>query len=348
MANIKDYLKYYKNEEFSVYPFNDIDNILFAQLSYIDWTNIVPEDREQVTLNEAIKQYLSQGHYADLNQEFFDSIIYNLNEIQDSKRYKDCKLSYYRKELDGQKQFGAVCIHFGHRTVYVSFQGTDNSISGWKENFEMSYKFPIPAQESAVEYLNEVIGWNENTIYLGGHSKGGNLAMVAYMYCKKIIKNKIKIIFNNDGPGFMKENTSTSEYEEMVSKLRTFIPEESLVGRLLVTSPNYKVIKSDDRFIMQHNCNTWNCFGTFFVEGELTKHSNKISASIQNLVENSTIEEKKIIISTLFEILEKHNITDVTQLMNIDWQTFVKLFNEMKNTNPRIKKMYLESLKKLL
>lgn len=348
MPNIKDYLKYYKNESFATYPFNEIDNILFAQLSYIDWTNIVPVDRNQVSLGTAIEQYLSLEHTVDLNQEFFDSIIYNLKEIKDSLRYKDCKLSYYRKVIDSKKQFGALCIHFSHRTVYISFQGTDNSMSGWKENFEMSYKFPVPAQEAAVEYINDTISWNDTTIYLGGHSKGGNLAMVAYMYCKKFVKGRIKAIFNNDGPGLMKENTSSSEYEEMISKLKMFIPEDSLVGRLLVVSPNYVVVKSENRLIMQHNCNSWECFGTFFVRGELTKHSNRISKRIQNLVENSTSSEKEIIISSLFDVFEKHNITDVNQLLNMDLKMFSTIFNEMKNTNPEIRKIYLESLKKLL
>ena len=45
-------------------------------------------------------------------------------------------------------------IELNKNQVYVSFEGTDHLIGGWKEDFMMSYMFPIPSQKMAISYVN--------------------------------------------------------------------------------------------------------------------------------------------------------------------------------------------------
>lgn len=347
MATIMEYLTYYKNEPFSKVRFNEVDNIIFSEIPYIDWTDIVSNDKS-ISLQEASNIYLEKIKDVEITSDFLYSIINTLKEMKDGIRYKDCKLSYFKKEVDDVKQFGAICIYFEPRSVYISFQGTDDSIIGWKENFEMSYKFPVASQNCAINYVNEVITWRDRIIYLGGHSKGGNLAMVASMYCKPSIKNRIRNVFNNDGPGFRKKEFSSLEYKRMVSKLKMYIPEESVVGRLMLCPDNYKVVKSTEKGIMQHACSTWECFGTFLIQGTLSQNSEKINRRISNLLESGSDDDREKILTTLFNILEENKINNVNDLGHFEWKKIVSVMDSVKNIDPEVKKMYLDVFRKLI
>ena len=141
--------------------------------------------------------------------------------------------------------------------IYVSYEGTDHLLSGWKEDFELAYKFPIESQKYAIEYLNKTIGFFDKNIVIGGHSKGGNLALVASMYAKKSIKKKIIKIYSNDGPGLRKKEIESKEYKSIEEKYIHIIPNYSVVGLLLRHTSNYKVIKSTRKDLMAHSIMTW-------------------------------------------------------------------------------------------
>ena len=194
MATIKDYLKYYKSISFKDNKLNINDAIIFTELSYIDWSNIVPTGNNKITLKEAFTTY--QEFKKDIYlTSFMKENVSNLKDIYNSNRYKDIYLSNYRKLVDNEKQFGAITIHFADK-VFISFMGTNGTVIGWKEDLSLAYNFPVVAQEYAINYLEEVITPSDNEIYIGGHSKGGNLAMTSAMYTKEDIFNRIKTIYN--------------------------------------------------------------------------------------------------------------------------------------------------------
>ena len=267
MADIKEYLKYYKDKTFKEYSFNEVDNVLFSELSYLDWTNIVTN---KITLQNAANILLENKDEKKKKRERFkyvDNIKEHLKEMKDSLRYKDCILKNFRLILTEKEQFGAICIYFEPGKLYVSFQGTDESVIGWKEDFEMSYSFPVPSQTEAINYLNENVTWRDNIVFVGGHSKGGNLAICSVMYCKDYIRHKIKFIFNNDGPGFREKEFSSKEYNEISDRIISFKPEDSIVGVLLNNLPATKVVKSKEKGIRAHDITSWECFGTSLEEG---------------------------------------------------------------------------------
>ena len=340
MFTIKDYLKYYKDVSFNSCNFNEVDNLFFTSLSYFDWTDIVKDTK--VNLIDAVNKLLDKKKV--MHTPFMKDNLENLKIIKDSKRYRECYLGNFKSIIDNRQQFGAICIYFEDK-VYVSFEGTDNSVIGWKEDFNLAYIFPTVTQVSSVDYLNKVITKKDKTIYVGGHSKGGNLAMMAFMYCDNSIKKRIKYVFNNDGPGFMRKQYLSKEFKEMLPKLRMYIPEESVVGLLLFGSHDYKVVKSTAKGINQHNFNTWKCFGSFLQEGKLSRISDKLIKRIEQWYMVYDDEDFEIIITSLFKVLEDNKIKNFIDLKKLSWKEIRTIINHMSNIDSSTKKLYLEALK---
>lgn len=348
MADIKEYLKYYKEKSFKEYSFNEIDNVLFSELSYLDWTNIA---KDKITLQNAANMLLEKENNQNKKRmrfKYVEAIKEHLKEMKDSFRYKDCILTNFKLILTEKEQFGAICIYFEPEKMYVSFQGTDESVIGWKEDFEMSYSFPVPSQTEAINYLNEVVTWRDNTVFVGGHSKGGNLAICSAMYCKDYIRHKIKKIFNNDGPGFRDKEFNSEEYVRISNKIVSFKPEDSIVGVLLNNLPATKIVKSREKGIRAHDITSWECFGTFLKEGALSENSKKIEAKFKNWLNKYKDEEKKRLVLTFFEVLGKIGVKSIYDFKKIDLSKVRVAVEEMKNIDIDTKKLYLEALKNLL
>lgn len=282
MATIKEYLKYYKSLTFSECKLNINDVLLFTELSYIDWHNIVPEDNNKITLKEAFNIYQKTKNV--YLSTFMKGNIANLKDIYTSTRYKDIYLSNYKEYVDNEKQFGALKVHFDNK-VFISYKGTNGTIIGWKEDFTLGYHFPIISQKYAINYLNEVITSEDKEIYIGGHSKGGNLAMTSSMYCNNDIFKRIKTIYNLDGPGF-REKDLNDNFKKILPKLQIYIPEDSIIGMLLYSTNNKKIVKSNTSGIMTHDINTWLCFGQFLENGKnYLEIKNTISVDSKSKIE---------------------------------------------------------------
>lgn len=346
MYTIKEYLKYYKNLTFEECPININDVILFTELSYIDWNNIVSKGSQKVTLKEAGMKYLEVNNKYLSN--FMKSNISNLKDMLTGKRYQNIYLSNFREYVDTEKQFGALCIHFVKEKVFISFEGTNGTVIGWKEDFTLGYHFPVISQKYAINYLNEVITNKDKEIHVGGHSKGGNLAMTAAMYTKEDIFTRIKYIYNLDGPGFKENQSHSKELKRILPKLEMYVPEDSVVGMLLYSTKNYNVVKSNTNGIMQHDCNTWLCFGTFLEEGKQSKLSIKINNKIKEWNKKYSDEELEEMITTFFKILENNNIKSFKELKKLKWNQIVNLINEVNDIDEDTKKLYYEALKELI
>lgn len=348
MATIKDYLNYYKNTTFNDYAFNELDNILFCELSYIDWKGIVSENATRIRLEDAIKIYLENTteERAKKLTPFMKTNTDNLKAIQDSTRYKDCYLANFRNEVNQNKQFGALCIYFGDNDLYVGYKGTDSTLVGWKEDMALAYVFPTLAQKDSIDYLNEVVTSKYNNVYVGGHSKGGNLAMCAYMFSNSKVKKRIKKVFNNDGPGFRQKEYNSLEYKEMLTKLIMFVPEDSMVGVLLNSPPSFKVIKSTSSGPYEHDCNTWECFGSFLIEGNLSIISKKFKERIDVIITQYDDDKKEELVNTFFNILQEAGIKSFNS--NTQWNQVIEIIKGISDMDSDTKELFLDVFKSFI
>ena len=202
--------------------------------------------------------------------------------------------------------------------------------------------------EEAGCYIEPSITSEDKEIYIGGHSKGGNLAMTSVMYIKEDIFNRIKTIYNLDGPGFRDKEYTSSNFKKILPKLQVYVPEDTIVGMLLNTSNNKYIVKSTARGVLSHNMNTWQCFGEFLEKGKQSKLSITIDNRIKSWFKNYNDKEIKRMINAIFNILENNNIKEFKEIKNLKWNQIVKIINEVNDIDSATKKLYLDTIKDLI
>lgn len=260
METIIDYLEKYGNVSFREKPFNDVDSLVLCQFSYLKFDNLVPLPKQKqpfVDVKE-IKSREGEGNlFADERYEKDNRALFE--KILSGKRFGTVGLNYYVNEIDKEKdtQFSAVTFALEDGSLYVAFRGTDETIVGWKEDFHLAFSKPVQGQLSSVEYLNFVGAQGQKKLYVGGHSKGGNLAVYASMNCQKEIQDRILRIYSHDGPGFRPEILEKCGYDAVADRIVKILPHSSLVGMLLESHETYTVIASKTIGMLQHNPYTW-------------------------------------------------------------------------------------------
>ena len=343
MANINDYLQWRGELTLDQSPLNEIDKMILSRFSYIPFRKIKMQEKETIgSICEKLKKFKEE----DFNIAGDMPLVHNL---VNSNRFKDMEITDYEENTDpsAEKQFAAITIHLGNGEMFVSFCGTDNSLVGWKEDFTLGYHFPIISQKYAINYLNEVITSEDKEIYIGGHSKGGNLAMTSSMYCNNDIFKRIKTIYNLDGPGF-REKDLNDNFKKILPKLQIYIPEDSIIGMLLYSTNNKKIVKSNTSGIMTHDINTWLCFGQFLEKGKQSKLSIKIDNRIKEWNKNYTDKELEVMITSIFNVFEKNNIKSFRELKKLKWNQIVGMINEVNDIDDETKKLYSETIKDLI
>lgn len=310
MGNILSYLKWRGDLSFKERPFNEVDNLILAAASYLDLEGIVPNlgQDKSITIAEASDLYFNNQYEVNIERSKRLSVIDSalLKEMAHSERFKNARLSNFIDNMDEVKymQFSALLIELEDDTYYISYRGTDNSILGWREDFTISFQI-VSAQLSALEYLEAVIIPNQRKYRVGGHSKGGNLAMYAAMMCDDAVREQILQIYNNDGPGFCEEMPWTKNYQKIQEKTLRIIPEFSVIGMLFESQDTpVQIIGSSASGLMQHHPMTWEVEGSSFSsKPDLTRRCKLINEMINTWIENVDIEHRKSFTSDLFNAL---------------------------------------------
>lgn len=335
MANILDYLDWRGDLTFDQSPFNEVDNLLLSQLVYVDLAGIVPgpESKEKIRIAEVSRIFFATHDEQKILEKvsMTKTAMYVLKKMAESERYKDAMLGGYVNNIsvEEQSQFAVVCAYLGDRSLFVAFSGTDDTIVGWRENFNMSYLGATPGQRKAVEYLNHMVGIGQWKVRVGGHSKGGNLAVYSAVHCKPLIKCKIISVYSNDGPGFSKEMVLSEAYQEMIPKIFTFTPETSIVALLLEHEEEVRVVKSSNVGVGQHDAMSWEVIGTHFVYSDkVTERSIFIDETMKTWLMDIDASQREEIVNAIFVILDELNIQtvdDFTHLKLADLQEANKL-----------------------
>lgn len=310
MGNIEDYVKWRGDLTFKQDPFNEVDNLVLAQLSYVDLKDIVPspENGDKITLRQAVTDFFELNDEQELKlvQSFIWEAPFFMREIASHPRYANLLLSNYVDCVDAKEemQFAAFHIGLGDQTTYIAFKGTDDTIIGWKEDFNMSFMTPVPSQTAAAEYVNRTVRAGTGKLRLGGHSKGGNLAIYAAVKCSPRIRRRILEVYNNDGPGFDKEMIMDAIYQQMLPRVKTIVPQHSVVGMLLEHEERYMVVKSSQNGVMQHDAMSWQVMGNRF---ETVKSVSPASAvfneAISRWINSLSKKQRSEFVDTLFSII---------------------------------------------
>lgn len=349
MANIIDYIQWRGDLSLKESGFNEIDSLILNRFSYLPFDEIIKEN-EIVTIKELSERFTSK----DINQMqiLWDDDVNLFPEMGKSIRFGEMKATKYVNKIsvEQEKQFSAITIIIPDDTIYISYRGTDNTVVGWKEDLNMTFKSHIPSQIDAVKYLEEIASqYPSQKLRLGGHSKGGNLAVYAAVFANKFTKDRILSVYNDDGPGFNDDIIESLEYKEMIEKVNTYIPQDSIFGRLLNHEEKYKVVRSIQKGVMQHDIYSWQLLGNKLeCLEEVTDGSKFIDKSITNWLQKVDMDTREQVIDIVFQVINTTKVETLAELKKHWFSNARTLLNSYKLIDAESKKMIMETLSALL
>ena len=280
MGNIVDYLKSFGQKPFSEVNFKREDALCLSQLSYLKFDDLLQEMSDEKILlkdlsgKDSFDSLFSDVRYEKQNRELYDAFI-------SSRRFENLKLSFYinRIRVEDETQFSAVTFTMPEAGVFVAFRGTDENVVGWQEDARMALNKPIEGQKLSVRYLDDVAAKIHGPFMVGGHSKGGNLAMYSAMCCHKAVRERISRVYSFDGPGFRKTFLDSHNYSEIEDRVERIIPKSSYVGLMFASDKNHMVVEAKELGLSQHIPYNWVIERGRFKEGKLKKnHLNMLDA----------------------------------------------------------------------
>ena len=344
MSNILKYIKKYKNIIFEEEHFNEIDNIILSELTYLNFDGIIPTDSNTVTLDIAIKEYLKQYTYRETKKEgIAQKDTYKIiGLLKNSARYKNILVSNYSYIGNKQMQFSAMKYKYKKKFTYIAFEGTDDLLSGWKENFNLAYMFPTISQKYAIKYLNETLSLFDTNVMIGGHSKGGNFALVASMYCNTFKRLKIKKIYSNDGPGLRLKEFNSKEYRRIKDRYIHIVPNYSYIG-ILLRNDKYRVVKSTRKDILSHSVLTWKINDKELETTSLSRISKNLEKGLLLWLDNHDDNQRKKVINTVFKTIEDLGIDKLSSATKI--KNIFKIINGLKNIDDESKEIAIDLIK---
>ena len=305
---LMDYLEWRNDVSFRAAPFNEIDNVLLSYLAYADFGELLQEEKRRVSIETCLKRFCKKHDLANVRESklFIERAPLLLEDMVRGARFRGTKVVHFREVFDKEKvqQFAALVFLLPDGTRYVSFRGTDLSITGWKEDFLMSFTAETEGAKEAVSYLNGVAACVEGDLILGGHSKGGNFAMFAAVFAEDAVKERILKVYNNDGPGFREEIVRSVAYRELLPKITNIVPQTSIIGRLLSNEAAHTVVKSTAAGIFQHDVTTWEVTKDKFVRAEPDAFSDFVEKSLGTWLETMDDEARKSLVETVFSMIE--------------------------------------------
>lgn len=326
-----DYIERVGNKRFDQLDFNIIDALVFSIMSYFRFDFMAEKNNELMTITEARNILLMYPELIakDGVNEYRNAM---LALISKQIRYKDLTLFHYKRVFSEEleEQFSALCIRLNSDTIYVSYSGTDSTLTGRKEDFNMSYQKNIPSQLTGVKYINELKNIVKKTkhIYVGGHSKGGNLALYSAAHAYPKINQKIEKVFNFDGPGFSKLSM-TPEIEEIYKKTISIVPNMSVIGIIFNDIKELFVIESYAKGLIQHDCFTWKIKDNNFVYATyLSANSRCMNKAVNDYVENLSEEERKDFLDITWELVESCEAKDSDDLRKNAVKSMLKMVNK--------------------
>ncbi len=349
MSNVFDYIKWRGELSFRNVELNDIDALILSRLSYIPFEGIVPASfHRSLSLEEAAAKFNLSDNY--------DKILWAtdpelLSSVAKAKRFSSLRVSACHSELDydSKMQFSAIVFQLDDGSCFVSFRGTDNTFIGWQEDFNMYSLTTLPSQQKALEYFNKAASAFDGDIVLGGHSKGGNLAIYASVFCDENVKRRIKKVYNFDGPGFNRSVLRSEEYAGMRDRIMTFVPQSSVFGMMLEHDEDFSIVHSTNKSFMQHDIYSWQLMGRDFEYlDRRTNSSNFIDHTLSSLLDKMTPNEIESFTDAFFKVLESTDNTNFKEIQNSPFSSTLSMLRSFTNLDKDTRSLVFQTIRRAI
>ena len=353
MANLMDYLDWRGDLTLAVSPFSEVDALILAELSFVDFDGIVPppEVGRGVRLNEAAEAFFARhgGRDVDMGVLVPDGISQMLRKLMASPRFCGMTLNGYEALLDDEveEQFSALTIDLGNGSIYISFRGTDDTIVGWKEDLNMSFLEEIPSQKQAVDYVARIARqYPEKTLRIGGHSKGGNLAVYSAAKSSGDIQERIVAVHNNDGPGFIWDISKTPGHKRIAGRIHTVLPQTSVVGMLMEHEKHYQVVYSTYDGLYQHDGFSWQVKGTQFVHlDDFSREGKLVDEALSSWADSLNTQQREALAEALYSVFTATGAKTLSELNEEKLKSASAMLKTYKNLDRESRRMVSEMFK---
>lgn len=349
-----DYLRWRGDIELSRSDFCCVDALVFCRLASLCFSGLVPEEftLQGPLLSEVTADYAShsdpkaEGSWA-LSEE--DKTF--LSMVSASGRYAKVRLCGCIRHIDknSETQFSAITFLPDSRHIFVAFGGTNNTLLGLKEDFNLSFSESIPGQQEAAAYLRRAMKhFFLRKAMVGGHSKGGNFAVYAAAFSGAHLQKRITAVYNLDGPGFLDSVLESEGYQRILPVLQTYVPQSSIIGMLLDQDENFRVIHSyGSNGVTQHFLFSWQVCGTDFVtEKERTGVSRVLDKAAEEWIRQMPSADRRQLVDTIFDLFEERGADSLGELLS--WENFFPLMRSLNKLDASTKAMIQKSLRILV
>lgn len=340
-------------ESFLDFSFNEIDALIFSQMSYLNVERLVPT-LERSGEAVAISQLYKAEEFENMVHKTLEPSqnIALIRAVCASPRFRNVTMNFFVNKYDKvtEEQFSAVTFQLATGQTVIAFRGTDLTVTGWKEDFNMFFISPVPSQLSAVTYLEEVAKKIQGDMILVGHSKGGNLAVYSSVFSEKALHKRVLSVYNLDGPGFPTDILEHNDYINEGKNIIKIVPEGSLIGIMFENNQSPVIIKSYQIGFLQHDPFSWKCDTSSFAEStQFTRNIKHLDKTFHKWIYELDVEQRKTLVDTLFTLIssmDAESIDEFSKKMLVNHESIKKALSEVDSETAHcIKEMLMRLVK---
>lgn len=353
MAHLIDYLEKVENLTFDQEPLNILDKVCINEIGYLTY--------EKWLTASDLKKPINLHDFAEgkeLNPDYSFMVTKERVELAEamvrSRRFASLSLSNYRSVLDKEveKQFAAMIFSLPELDYHqLVFRGTDDSVIGWKEDFQLTYSREIPAHRSAMTFLEEHLPNLSGCITVSGHSKGGNLALYSAVQSSTVLREKIEELLLLDSPGLMKSLLEKPSYQELKAKMTVIRPQDSVVGVMLYWDRPAQLVAAEGIGFAQHNALTWEvdlATNDFVYVDRPTELSQRLEETFQEWIETLPNQELKQVCDLVFDTILDSGIESLDDIGIQALPQLGQMLQEFGNLSDKQKKVLQDGFNQLL
>lgn len=351
MGDIFDYIRWRGDLHFSQDGFHPVDSLIFSQMAYFPmddlWTG---EENGCLNIREAFQRIKKKEENGETIPWHMEKDPKLFEAMASSARFGELVLRDFvnRIEPEAEKQFAAVTVLLPDAACVV-FRGTDDTLIGWKEDFNMSFSTPVPAQTDAAKYIRRISMAVPEPLIVCGHSKGGNLAVYASLFCEETVRRRITAVYNNDGPGFDGRVVPKETFRILDGRMHTFVPQSSVIGMLMEHEKNYTVVRSRQLGIFQHDLYSWEVLGADFVRLKSTTDGSRFfDRTMKEWLLRMDSVQRETFIDTLFSVLGAAGVSTFSELKDDLLKNSGAIVKAAMRVDPKTRKVILEILSQLV